>query len=205
VAANDDEIKRQLKKCAKKTKCNSGNQPLLFDIDSDPAGAGFALPMQAFKADIKAQHHPIVIRWTYDVPAAQGGSTNRTGEHALIITGYNDTDHEVRVFDPLPVNSTVLDEHERWIPYDVYVNPLNDEGAAALHESDQYRMRRAGSVPPDAQAYGSLVSIGAMPISAPDIGAFVPLQSLDGAIRDFMQGHVFRDGRYQGRGDLKRR
>src|SRR4051794_23552937 len=101
--------------CEMPGKCNSGRPPLLFDIGSDFPDAGKALTMDALASDIRDQHHPVVIRWVYSSKPDADTQAGRVGTHALLITSYNTVSGEVRVFDPLPVGSSVLAEHERWI------------------------------------------------------------------------------------------
>src|SRR5512144_1745080 len=51
--------------CGQPDQCDSGEAPLLFDIDSDFPDAGFALSMKALAMDIGERRHPVIIRWSY--------------------------------------------------------------------------------------------------------------------------------------------
>jgi len=115
--------------------------------------------------EIKNRKAPVLISWYYPDPAtltqadllARAGSvaaaaallnSNRgPSGHALIITGYDDTTNEVRVWDPWPVrapNETDINTRLKWIPYERYKNPRVDDGAPvnADHDSDEFALCR---------------------------------------------------------------
>jgi hypothetical protein len=136
--------------CSVLGMCNAPNVDglHLYDLASKKVGAGKVLLPEHFEIEIDDRGCPVPIRWTYEGRKLTHGRL-RTGEHALIVTGYRWETHELRVWDPWP---SLLNPdpspgpHEKWIPYDTYVDPQNDEGldALALHEFDQYKLRRRG-------------------------------------------------------------
>jgi len=187
-------------KCANRKKCNVGDQPLLFDIDSDFPDANMALSLQAFVTDLKLARHPVIIRWFFTGDPNSTETDQSAGTHALVVTGYHteaDPDKaEVRVFDPLPVGSTDPAKHERWIPYSAYLQPESEEGVPvmALHAADEYRMRRKGrDALPKAQY--PLVRSEAVNIVGPPPGGFPAPQVLEGPINAYLNTQVFRDSR----------
>jgi len=204
VPAIAEKIGKLETKCAKPGKCNRAEVPLLFDIESDSPATGEALSMAAIAHDIKEMEHPIIIRWVYSEDAdahpdageqrPQSNETrNRAGAHALLITGYDDETMEIRVFDPLPMGSTAIAKHQKWISFDHYLNPEDLEGirVEAFHVADQYRMRRTGVTPAGMNHYPK---VAATPQSSPPPapGGFEPLRNLDPAIRKYMGSRVFR-------------
>ena len=113
----------------------------LYDLNSTKVGPGKVLLPEHFEIEIDTRLRPVPIRWKY-----QG---TRSGQHALIVTGYRWQTHELRVWDPWPSLVTPdanAGAHEKWIPYETYVDPQNDQGmdAIALHEFDEYKLRRKG-------------------------------------------------------------
>jgi hypothetical protein len=181
-------------KCADPNKCNVGDQPLLFDIDNDFPPANMALTMRAFTSDLKLHKHPVIIRWFYSGNPSTASSNQSVGTHALIVTGYNSGTHELRVFDPLPTGSTDPTKHEQWIPYSAYLNPESHEGAGvmALHDADEYGMRRAGRKARPKSQY-PLVRTDVVNIVAPLPGGFPAPQVLEAPINAYMKKQVFRD------------
>jgi len=187
-----------------KSECNAGDEPLLFDIESDSPGEGEALSMAALRSDIKLRKHPVVIRWNYveneDAVAEDGvllpafdEENPMVGRHALIITGFDDQTNEVRVFDPLPVGSKDLSLHEVWMPYSQYLDPIDHEGVevVAEHVLDLYRMRRTGKRPPAMSKYPKV----AVPVRSFDpggAGGLEPLTRLQPAIGAYAKDRVFR-------------
>jgi hypothetical protein len=181
------------------TECNSREQPLLFDIESDSPKDAKALTMEAFVRDIKDQGHPVVIQWSYR-PASCGRNNARPsnppssamkGTHALIVTGYNTDTNELRIFDPLPVRSprNISGAHVRWIPFEAYIDPGSHEGLAvvALHTKDKFRMRRAGVIHP--VSLESYEMTGAPPTcpQQPAPGGFEPEGALQGSIDRYVK------------------
>jgi hypothetical protein len=190
--------------CGDTDQCDVGEAPLLFDLDSNFPAAGFALSMKALSMDIKDRGHPVIIRWSYSTTSGN----KPLGTHALIITGYDDNDDfntsvnssalKVRIFDPLPVGSSDLSKHEKWMPYQNYLKPFNHEGVRArpIHGRDQYRMRLlANDTPPDADKYPK-VAVDSTAVPATQPGGFEPPQVLEPAIKQYMSHQVFlkRDG-----------
>jgi hypothetical protein len=115
--------------------------------------------------EIKNRKAPVIIKWTYldpatlsaverllragstEAAAAMLNSTRGAGDHFLIITGFDDSTNEVRVWDPWPkqgVNEPEGHLRHKWIPYARYQNPLIDNGAPvnASHDFDEFAMCR---------------------------------------------------------------
>ncbi len=139
--------------CANTQNCNSSSLELwLFDVKSTRVTAGKVLTPEHFRKEIEDRARPVAIRWEYQGKKPANGRI-RTGDHSLIIMGYNSGTGELRVFDPWPAISDpdpVVAPHEKWIPYSLYLNPESAEGmdAVAKHEFDEYKMRRAGESAP---------------------------------------------------------
>jgi len=192
--------------CKDTGSCNLLSEDLLlFDVKSKFVPAGHALTAEHFNIEIGLRARPVPIRWRF-LGDIQINGPKRVGEHALIVTGYNPGSHELRIFDPWP-SSDPNDGiaglppalHEKWIPYDVYLDPQNDVGldAIALHEFDQYRLQRVKDnddlsgfhypdpipVPPRIAHRGNCVDFDQRDI--PD--------DLYGAIYKVMRRHVVRD------------
>jgi hypothetical protein len=149
--------------------------------------------------EIKERKAPVIISWYYLDPtilpeaerlrragseaaaAAMLSNTRGDGGHFLIITGFDDSTHEVRVWDPWPEkNATEPEGHLRhkWISYERYQNPLIDNGAPvnADHDADEFALCRC----------------------APE--ALAPLESLGGAVqpRDPVQISQLIDFNFRG-------
>jgi len=192
--------------CSPEGSCNLLSSKLhLFDVKSEMGVAGQALTAEHFRIELGLRACPVPIRWRYE-GAVEIDGTRRIGEHALIVTGYNPDKHELRIFDPWP-SSDPTDEiadlapalHEKWIPYDVYVDPRNDGGlhATAVHEFDQFMLRRVGAKDPKTQFhYPALMTV---PPFDPHRGNCVDFDQrhvpddLWGAIYKVMGRHVVRD------------
>jgi hypothetical protein len=192
--------------CKDTGSCNLLSQELLlFDLKSKKVPAGQALTAEHFNIEIGMRRRPVTIRWRFlgDIPI---NGPKRIGEHALIVTGYNPATHELRIFDPWPSSDPddgIADLapalHEKWIPYDVYLDPQNDVGlnAKAVHDFDQYQLQRVNddedlarfhypapvAVPPRVAHRGNCVDFSEREI--PD--------ELYGAIYKVMRRHVVRD------------
>ena len=186
--------------CSVLGMCNAPNVDglHLYDLASKKVGAGKVLLPEHFEIEIDDRGCPVPIRWTYEGRKPTHGRL-RTGEHALIVTGYRWETHELRVWDPWP---SLLNPdpspgpHEKWIPYDTYVDPQNDEGldALALHEFDQYKLRRKGrniSAPIDYPPLGTLMEVQARRLVP--LGFEGEIAGLREAVETFLRGHVVRN------------
>ena len=119
--------------------------------------------------EIGVRKQPVIIAWSYLDPATLseaellqrlGGneglallnSSRKNTRHFLIITGYNDETQEVRVWDPWPDQSVLVEPpghiRHKWIPYERYQNPRVDNGAPvnADHDSDEFAFCRGCSL-----------------------------------------------------------
>ena len=179
--------------------CNATNPAglHLYDLNSTKVGAGKVLTPDHFGIEIDTRKCPVTIRWDY------GNETNgssRGGGHALIITGYKADTHQLRLWDPWPAllnPDQQTSQHEKWIPYDTYVDPLNDEGmdAVAQHEFDEFKLRRKGTRVSDIDCdYPPLAPQSATDASresSVDFERGIP--DLQKPIAEFLRGHVVLD------------
>ena len=170
----------------------------LYELTSTKVGAGKVLTPAHFEIEIDDRNRPVPIRWFYRGLRKTNGRF-RNGEHALIVTGYKSATHELRIWDPWPalLNPDPLPgQHEKWIPYDTYVDPQNDQGmdAVAHHESDQYKLRRKGRKIPDDINYPPLAILpDAVGRSENPVDFQGDIPDLEKPIAEFLRGHVVRD------------
>jgi hypothetical protein len=117
------------------------------------------LPEAAIAHEIVVRKRPVIIKWDYTHVTAADRRSLPLLEHSLIITGYDDVNHEVRIYNPWPPAGQPEarpQDRERWLPYSVYVDPgvLTDPatgrplGIVAVHKDDIYLMRRIGQAKP---------------------------------------------------------
>jgi len=167
--------------------CDKGDEPLLFDIDSDPPPSGKALSMDAFRMEID-RNRPVIIRWMYSSLGAPGADAI-FGTHALIVTGYDSNKNKLQIFDPLPLSKTRGARHTFWIPISQYQNPFVQQGrqVCPMHRSDQFRMRRT-SGRESAPAMGSYPMVDATTPCppGPPPGGFTPQKELEGIINTYV-------------------
>ena len=185
--------------CSVQGLCNATNIDglHLFDLASRKVGPGKVLLPRHFEIEIDERLRPVPIRWTYEGKKLTNGRL-RTGEHALIVTGYRWETHELRVWDPWP---SLLNPdpspgpHEKWIPYDTYVDPQNDQGldALALHEFDQYKLRRKHEANPanDYPPLGKLLEVQARRLVP--LGFEGEIAGLRESVDTVLRGHVVRN------------
>jgi hypothetical protein len=139
--------------CGATGSCNLSSAELwLFDLKSATVPAGKVLSPEHFRFEIGQRQRPVAIRWNYRGQEPTHGRI-RTGDHALIVTGFNPLTHELRVFDPWPANADpdpLPAPHEKWIPYETYLDPQNEAGmdAVAVHQHDEFKLRRVGETAP---------------------------------------------------------
>lgn len=147
-------------RCATVSRCNETFEPWLYRIDSTKVGRDdLVLPEAAIAHEIVVRKRPVIIKWDYSGVTGVPQGTLPDIEHSLIITGYDDAEHKVRIYNPWPpVGQPEANpqERERWLPYSVYVDPgtlINPAtgrslGIKAIHRDDMYLMRRIGKPRP---------------------------------------------------------
>jgi hypothetical protein len=133
--------------------CDQMFEPWLYRVDSNRLSPGMVLPESAIAYEIVKRKRPIIIQWDYSGVAPGAGEVLPTSRHALIITGYDDEQHLVRIYDPWPptrLGAPDPAKRERWLPYAAYVDPQSVLGRPikALHEFDTYKLRRVGHAEP---------------------------------------------------------
>lgn len=147
-------------RCETLSNCDQTFEPWLYRVDSNKVGnEDMVLPEAAIAHEIVVRKRPVIIKWDYsEVTGVPPGSLPQ-GDHALIITGYDDVEHKVRIYDPWPPVGRPEpnpQDRERWLPYAVYVDPgllLNPAtnrslGIKAVHTDDIYLLRRIGKAKP---------------------------------------------------------
>ncbi|HEU4591722.1 MAG TPA: hypothetical protein VFS13_12510 [Steroidobacteraceae bacterium] len=140
-------------RCKDIRDCDQIFEPWLYRIDSTRLAPGMVLPESAIAHEIVVRKRPVIIQWDYSGVVPAPGEVLPTTRHALIITGYDDENHEVRIFDPWPptrLGDPDPAKRERWLPYAAYVDPQSVLGRPirALHEFDLYMLRRVGRAEP---------------------------------------------------------
>lgn len=187
-------------RCSSLFRCDQAFQPWLYRIDSDQVGEGMVLPEAAIAHEIVQGRRPVIIRWNF---SAVGREDLPQTEHALIITGYDAENHQVRIFDPWPpVNADGQPSSlsEQWHPYEVYVDPRVGMGMpiTAIHKHDIYKMRRIGK-PVPAGVPAPVPLANARPVSLNPVSFAAALEGAKPVIDEAMRGRVVRrsDGRPQ--------
>jgi hypothetical protein len=140
-------------RCKDIRDCDQMFEPWLYRIDSTRLEPGMVLPESALAHEIVVRKRPVIIEWDYSAVVPEPGENLPAGKHALIITGYDDVNHQVRIFDPWPptrLGQPDPAKRERWLPYAAYVDPQGALGRPirALHEFDLYKLRRVGRAEP---------------------------------------------------------
>jgi hypothetical protein len=141
--------------------CNFAGLPILPGLTFQTSAAGTALTWAQAQQQIDAGH-PFIFVWDYGMSVA--GPDQPNGLHALVAIGYSDDNGEqdLVIWDPWPVPETLPSavpacgpanvgvpaadlalDHEKTIPFSLYVNPESDMGIAAAHGSDQYNLAAA--------------------------------------------------------------
>jgi hypothetical protein len=194
------ELKRA-RKAFKRGRANAAGSPWLLGLDRTRVqqiadGQPRMLSRQHFLREIKERRRPILIRWVYGSSKQPPGK--RKGAHELIVTGYNDVTHEIRIWDPWPAANmpdSAPARRERWIPYERYVDPISDQGVKvrAQHQYDEFALRLMGE---DSDRYPGLVKVPAKAgriDGDPDPGAGgAGGFDLRKPIRKHMKNHVVR-------------
>ena len=201
TASGRDRLQRLEDGCKPPGTCNiASDDLLLFDIRSTKAGKDQALTPDHFAVELGARKRPVAIRWNYLGEKPTNGEL-RSGGHVLMVTGFNEQTHELRVWDPWPAPTNldpIATAHEKWIPYDLYLDPQSDQGmdAVALHEFDEYKLRRVGEKIPSASLYPPLADLSrGRPIRPNHVKFDCGLCDLSKEIADFLDYHVVRGPR----------
>lgn len=142
-------------RCRDIRDCDQMFEPWLYRVDSNRPAPGMVLPESAIAYEIVKRKRPIIIQWDYSAVTPAPGEAIPTMRHALIITGYDDENHLVRIYDPWPptrLGDPDPAKRERWLPYAAYVDPQSVLGRPikALHQFDTYKLRRVGHAEPKA-------------------------------------------------------
>jgi len=140
-------------RCRNIRDCDQIFEPWLYRVDSTRLTPGMVLPESAIAHEIVVRKRPVIIQWDYSAVVPAPGEILPAIRHALIITGYDDTNHLVRIYDPWPptrLGDPDPAQRERWLPYAAYVDPGSVLGRPikALHEFDIYKLRRVGRAEP---------------------------------------------------------
>jgi len=199
---NHDKFAGFTASCKDRGSCNFPSVKLhMFDIESDRVPPGRALTPEHFRIELGVRRRPVPIRWHFKGEITIDGRT-RKGDHALLVTGFNENTHEVRVFDPGPSldpgEAPEPAAHEKWLPFSAYLDPESDHGldAFAKHEFDEFRLRRVGRD----QDLAALEYPEAQQIplrivrreNSVDLSSRIP-DGLHAAIGKFMRAHVVRN------------
>lgn len=201
TAAGRDKLQRLEDGCKPPGTCNiASDDLLLFDIRSAKAGKNLALTPDHFAVELGVRKRPVVIRWNYRGRKPTNGEL-RSGGHVLMVTGFNEHTHELRIWDPWPAPTNldpIVTAHEKWIPYELYLDPQSDQGmdAVALHEFDEYKLRRVGEKVPSAALYPPLADLTrGGPIRPNHVKFDCGLCDLSKEITSFLDYHVVRGPR----------
>ena len=171
----------------------------LFNLKSSRLPKGKVLSPEQFRFEFETRKRPVAIRWKYEGKKPTNGRI-RTGDHALIIKGFNPDTEELLVFDPWPALSPdfprdpIPAPHEKWIPYNTYLNPQSAAGmdAVARHEFDEFKLRRVGEQPPKRYPdFGTIPS--RLTPGANHVRFGGDIRGLPEAIDKVMRRHVVRD------------
>jgi hypothetical protein len=200
-ASGRDRLQRLEDACKPPGTCNiASDDLLLFDIKSAKAGKNRALSPDHFAVEIGERKRPVAIHWNYLGKKPTNGEL-RSGGHVLIVTGYNEQTHELRIWDPWPAPTNpdpITTAHEKWIPFELYLDPQSDQGmdAVAVHEQDSYKMRRVGEKAPSASRYPALMDLSrGGPVRPNHVKFDSGLCDLSREIGSFLDYHVVRGSR----------
>jgi hypothetical protein len=164
----------------RKPDCNDWDSPQLYGLtfkwgkdfnDSNGSPDPDGLNWEAITQEID-NGRPVLFKWGY---LLDGTGTSPVAKHQLVVIGYSDDDgsQQLQIWDPLPwpdplpsqvpacgpaSDVVVTSDHNRWIPFSTYRNPLNDMGGqvTALHDLDQWDLEMAA---PIARARGAPVLV----------------------------------------------
>jgi len=197
--AGRDRLQRLEAACQAPGTCNiPSDDLLLFDIRSAKAGQNKALTPDHFAIELGERRRPVAIHWNYLGRKPTNGAL-RSGGHVLMVTGFNEQTHELRIWDPWPAPTSpdpVPSAHEKWIPFELYLDPQSDQGmdAVAVHELDNYKMRRVGEKAPAARTYPPLMDLSrGGPVRPNHVKFDCGLCDLSTEIGEFLDRHVVRN------------
>lgn len=137
------------------TLCNIRHETWLYELDGSNVDAHHALTETALINEIASRRRPVIIKW--DFSAVVGSPPGQpSGEHYLIITGYNPTTKLFRVYDPWSGVDSKSGGNTSWIQYQDYLSPdvLLGEPVKAMHQFDVFNLQPGSgqSPPPDPAA-----------------------------------------------------
>ncbi len=137
------------------TLCNRRRETWLFELDGSRVPEGQALTEAALIDEISSRHRPVIIKWDFS-SAGDPQLDQPSGEHYLIITGYDPVKKLFRLYDPWSGAHSRSRGHTRWISYGAYLSPgvLLGDTVTAIHKDDVFNLRAGTgqwtSAPPDA-------------------------------------------------------
>lgn len=143
TAADYKAKKSLIKKCSLKTTlCNRRGETWLYELDGSHVPDGQALTEDALINEISVNHRPVIIKWDFG-PAADSNSDRPSGEHYLILTGYDPDAKLFRLYDPWSGVKSTSGGRTSWIRYDDYLSPAMMLGATvtAIHKGDVFNLR----------------------------------------------------------------
>jgi hypothetical protein len=212
LAQNRAAFDQAFEACASMSNCASSGEPWLYRLKQSDVPAGKMLALGAFGRDIGERHTPIIIQWKYPAEA-HPQADNPDARHVLIVTGYDPDGHPpektaangdllvLRVWDPWPTleragQQAQPPQREKWITYQQYIDPGNDDGVTAQHEGDIYKLRRTGTAAP--KRYPPLADVPAQNISQPIEVEFARgIESIHGTVDATLQAINSRQGMRQ--------
>jgi hypothetical protein len=156
-----------------------------------------------FAIELGERRRPVAIHWNYLGRKPTNGAL-RSGGHVLMVTGFNEQTHELRIWDPWPAPTSpdpIPSAHEKWIPFELYLDPQSDQGmdAVAVHELDNYKMRRVGEKAPAARTYPPLMDLSrGGPVRPNHVKFDCGLCDLSTEIGEFLDRHVVRKSGREG-------
>jgi len=180
----------------------SSEELWLFDLKSSRLPEGKVLSEEQFRFEMEKRQLPVAISWRYQGKKPTNGRI-RTGDHVVLVTGYDPENRKLRIYDPWPAPAPLFQPdpipapHEQWITYDTYLNPESGGGmdAVALHELDEFKLRRVGSdaLKPGQKypAYGTIPPRLLPRANHVQLGGDLP--GLQEQIDKTMRTHVVRD------------
>jgi len=201
--STEPQVLKNARKAFERGMANAAGSPWLLGLDrtrvkSIANDQPRMLSKGHFLEEIGVRKHPVLIRWVYGKERPARGK--RAGAHELIVTGYNDKTHEIRIWDPWPAANMpdgAPAKRERWIPYSRYVDPVSDQGVkvSAQHEFDEFALRLMGTAF-DSKAYPKLARVPAKGRGVDETGTTADGGAggfdLGKPIRKHLKGHVVR-------------
>jgi hypothetical protein len=196
--------------CEDITACASSGEPWLYRLKQSGVPAGKMLKLGAFARDIGERQRPVIIQWSYPADA-NGQPDHPDSSHVLIVTGFDPDGHPpertapngdllvLRVWDPWPTVERAAQQaqppqREKWITYQQYINPGNDDGVIAEHAGDIYKLRRTGAAAPT--GYPQLADVPAQNISQPiEVDFARGIEAIHGTVDATLQAIRTRAGR----------